>query len=95
MSNPMRCPLCGDNGEGAGVAFAALRLTKVDFDNMENRSANAICLEELGTFVGESQSAAAAKVERFLATIRPSTKTYEAWDKQIYPKFVTTKVTLR
>jgi hypothetical protein len=63
-----------------------LRLIKVDFDGMENRLPEAVCKEELATFVDDGRDSAYRKAEGYLSVLAP-VKVYLGWDQQVYPQF--------
>ncbi len=62
----------------------ALKLTKVGFDNLENRSPE--CLKWEKIFVEERGITAHKKVADFLKGLDP-VNIYLGWDSAVYPRF--------
>lgn len=62
-----------------------LKLTRVDFDGMENDINAAICISEEIYFTDDSEATAHAKCSNYLSsqTIKP----YLGWDQKVYPIF--------
>lgn len=71
----------------------AIRLLKIDFDNMENGIFQATCTEELGMFVDDAGATAAEKIEKFRAEM-PAVRSYEGWNGETYPQFKTEEVVI-
>lgn len=63
-------------------------ITRVDFDNMENRYADAIAKRVLGYALTEAQANALASklVQENAGNMR------KGWDRETYPKFEITRV---
>ena len=70
----------------------AIRLVKIDFDNLENH--NAICSEDLGVFVDGDNLTAHGKVKEFIRKMQP-VKPYLGWNGQVYPQFRLEKIDLQ
>lgn len=63
-----------------------IRLTRIDFDNMENR--DAVYKTQLGNFEGVPGGLTAhGKVSDYIQKLEPI-KMYLGWDGCVYPQFV-------
>lgn len=62
----------------------ALRVTRTEFDGLENSEVMALQTEDLGTFVDEDGKTAYVKVEDLLRSMGPI-RPYLGWDKNVYP----------
>ena len=62
----------------------ALRLIKIDFDNLENR--NPEYEKTIGLFIGDDNSNAYSKAEYWFSKQKPEMR-YVGWDKKVYPQY--------
>jgi len=68
-----------------------MRLTKIEFDNLENDLGEAIVKKEIGLFEGDEHFTAQAKVGTWFRLQNPF-QMYLGWDGQVYPQFKTESV---
>lgn len=61
------------------------RLIQIDFDTMENRSAEAMCEKQLGVFQDDDKIMAHGKIARWFDGKKFAL--YLGWNGQVYPQF--------
>ena len=72
----------------------ALRLTKIDFDSMENEIGNARCRDVVGYFIDSDDRTARAKVAEAIAALPPE-RTRDGWDGERYPQYKVEEIALQ
>lgn len=80
-----------EQAEALQRATEAVRLIRIDFDNMENR--DPYCEEEVAVFVGDAHLTAHGKASEYMRTME-KVRPYAGYDGQVYPQFKLKKVKL-
>ena len=68
----------------------ALKLTKINFDNLENRNGEVIEFERI--FIGDEGGITAYGRLSDWIKQQPAEKRYAGWDMRIYPRYEITKI---
>lgn len=73
-------------GEELNIMAKGFRITRTDFDNMENSLHGAISVKELGIFIDDEGKTAHVKVDEFLSKLG-KISIYQGWTGKLYPQF--------
>ncbi len=68
---------------------SGLRVTKIGFDNLENRDGEVVLSEKI--FEDGPDGSAYKKAEEWLSSLEPEHR-YLGWDERVYPMFTVEKI---
>ena len=68
-----------------------LKVTRIDFDNMENRDGEGVSSEHI---FADTPDASAFTLARAWIEAQPARKCYLGWNKQVYPQYRVTDLIL-